>query len=134
MKSGKYFSVPFPLPAINCQRHLTPLYTARGAAIIRLIMQSKCAGVRTPDSPVLIIFGDISLSSPRLVNALTALDSSSPGLEILRLPVAAYALPLLICRQFVTRGHICFSLRFYDVCRIYASHANFLLSIVPHYR
>jgi len=50
MKSGKYFSVPFPLPAINCQRHLTPLYTARGAAIIRLIMQSKCAGVRSPDS------------------------------------------------------------------------------------
>jgi len=86
------------------------------------------------DSMALIIFGDISLSSSRLVNALTALDSSSPGPEILPLPVAAYALPLLICRRLVTRGHIWATPRFYDVCRTFSTHANLHLTIVLPYR
>jgi len=73
-------------------------------------MQSECSVLFGDCPPVWGTdnLGDISLSSLRLVNALTATPSSSSraNCEIFPFPVAAYALPCSFVDQFVATDHL----------------------------
>jgi len=123
---------------INCQRRWD-------CSIIRLIMQSECSVLFGDCPPVWGTdnLGDISLSSLRLVNALTATPSSSSraNCEIFPFPVAAYALPCSFVDQFVATDHL---LRFLLRCprhifidlpsvshtRVHTRNGNFVLLLL----